>query len=243
MFNEWALQAALELERGFSDRMHRSDFQRSILSELLQRSTRYRCVHAISQQPGKVNRADLVTKGLPNPDNRAHLVFQCPGERWCCTTGEHRSFRGEYNISCCDNKELVFSAGAAVVYTTATVSVMLKTLSSSARRSSAASSIPIRRSSTQATSTALAALSSSTSSAKAAVPSLSTGAKLGIGIGVGAPAAIILIGVLCVMSWRAGRSSERSRSPLVHDSKSEGRSEKPELPCARDPVELDVWKE
>ena len=158
-------------------------------------------------------------------DDQAHIIFQCQGNgTWCCATGDPDSFARNYNFTCCDISSLTFKA-AAVVYTHASVSLAISSLTSDSSPSETSFlSSPTTSVQPQPTRLSVSGIAASTASVTQTAASLNatvTGSKppaLSIGLGVGIPLAIILIAIACFAFWRLGqRQSQRASAQAKED--------------------------
>lgn len=160
-------------------------------------------------------------------DDQAHVIFQCQDNgTWCCATGDPNLFARNYNFTCCDISGLTFKA-AAVVYTHASVSLAITSLTSSDSSSSETSflSSPTTNVQPQPTSLSVSGIAASTTASvtqtAASLNATVTGSKppaLAIGLGVGIPLAIILIAIACFAFWRLGqRQSQRASAQAKED--------------------------
>ncbi|KAH6641945.1 hypothetical protein C7974DRAFT_468415 [Boeremia exigua] len=181
--------------------------------------------------------------GTIEPDRNTGLAMQCPGrDSWCCAIVGVSLFKwpktDNINTTCCSMEELTFSAAAPVAYAKIpdlvqsgtpskqsistvfiektileTATVTPGELLSSPSLSGTSSSGP----SSSSPSSNSPSSSSSTTSSDAQQSSdsggLSTGAKIGLGVGI--PVAVLGLAVLCIFFWlRRKRAANASNVPL-----------------------------
>jgi hypothetical protein len=129
-------------------------------------------------------------------------VRSCPGGKWCC--GDE---------SCCNIASSVFALAATVGPTsTHTSSPASSTIFSPASISTATSLSTTQLGSTIATSTSVPTLLSTNLPASGA--GISTPAKIGIGVGI--PVVVILLGIIGVLLWKLKRRKNSKMPSELH---------------------------
>jgi hypothetical protein len=205
------------------------------------------------------------------PDRNTGLVFNClKKESWCCAYVGDKGLSGwssldAVNTTCCAIDDLTFKAEDPVVYATATAPVKLiiqatSTVPATAHGSSTLfSSTSLSVANTAETNiSGLPTAASSESpgnntqdqSSPSSPESLSTGAKIGLGVGI--PLAVIGLGAIAAFFWlQRRRKAPRAAAPAYHETpmnnqqcsvvyRHEASSETPvvELPAAPETAEL-----
>lgn len=177
----------------------RRDLARFGMSEVL-RSNRY--IHNFTIRPSP----DLTSK---EPTRNTGLLFKClESESYCCAYvgGSLKDWcrQAETNLTCCTIDDLTFKAPDPVVYATASLRNRLSTQSTSASPTSTyLSAISPDLIATQAditsSSTADSAFSGGSTQQVASSQALSTGAKVGPGIGL--PLGVLEIDAIGAFFW------------------------------------------
>ncbi|KAH8711837.1 hypothetical protein GQ44DRAFT_432668 [Phaeosphaeriaceae sp. PMI808] len=156
---------------------------------------------------------------------RRQLVWKCPAfQSYCCNTGEPLGLDqrvGNTNTSCCNDKDLVFSAAEPEFVATALFM---------------SQSVPVRSSSASTTSARTDSTSSITSEqSRVPKPSTSLALPIGLGVGLGVTALTALLAVLLYFRQR----KQPQKAELAHTAPVEIMDQEPsEMRAVERPVEL-----
>ncbi|OAL55167.1 hypothetical protein IQ07DRAFT_594910 [Pyrenochaeta sp. DS3sAY3a] len=157
--------------------------------------------------------------GSIEPDRNTGLVMQCPGQdSWCCAIvgGSLNDWprRDDINTTCCSRDDLTFSAVKPVAYTIVGVANMVEFSTESQQP---LSTIPILSTTVQTASATPADSSdiptiSGDAQQSASSAGLSTGAKVGLGVGI--PVALIGLAAITIIFWLRRRQNAKAGDKL-----------------------------
>lgn len=154
---------------------------------------------------------------MPEPTRNTGLIFNClKKESWCCAYvgGSLKDWKpaSDVNTTCCAINDLTFTAEDPIVYATATVPIKLSIQSTSTEPTSTLfSTISQERTASEITSLPTSDGDASAGDAGqqgTGESGLSTGAKVGLGVGI--PVGVLGLAVLGAFFWmrRRKRSSK-----------------------------------
>ncbi|KAJ4986950.1 hypothetical protein SVAN01_07491 [Stagonosporopsis vannaccii] len=151
------------------------------------------------------------------PDRNTGLVMNClKPESWCCAYvgGSLRDWKSQANINttCCTIDDLTFEAADPIVYATATNPIKLSTQSASTSATSTSlSSVSLPTTATQAEHSSLPTTDGNPEqSSNSDSTGLSTGAKVGLGVGI--PLGVIGLAAIAAFFWLRRRRTAKPSS-------------------------------